>query len=181
MSSPYVGQIMMFGGNFAPAGWAFCNGQPMAISQNDTLFNLIGTTYGGDGQETFNLPDLQGRMPVHMGQSGSLQSYAIGEQAGVEQVTLTTAQIPLHNHAVDVESGQPGSASVPASNLILADEGQNGAQPANVYVPNNTTNQVALTGATIGVNGGSQPHSNIQPLLVINFIISLYGVYPSPT
>ncbi|MEA2833083.1 MAG: hypothetical protein QOG66_1285, partial [Methylobacteriaceae bacterium] len=125
--------------------------------------------------------DLQGRMPVHMGTGQGLQTYQIGEKAGVEQVTLTTQQIPVHNHPVDVETGQPGSSSVPANNVILADEGQNGAQPANVYVPNNTTNQVALTNATIGPSGGSQPHNNVQPLLVLNFIISLFGVYPSPT
>lgn len=182
MSQPYVGQIMMFGGNFAPVGWAFCNGQLIPISENDVLFNLIGTTYGGDGQNTFALPDLQGRVPVHMGQGpGITNNYIIGEQFGVEQVTLTTQQIPSHNHSAMAVSGTPGNASVPASNLFLADEFQNGAEPANVYLPYDSANQVGLAGQSVGPAGGSQPHDNMQEYLTINFIIALYGVYPSPT
>ena len=122
MGQPFVGEIRMFGGSFAPAGWAFCNGQPMAISENDTLFTLIGTTYGGDGQETFNMPDLQGRLPVHAGQGSGLQNYQLGEKGGVESVTLTTNQIPNHNHAV-VASINQADVNVPANGTILASMG----------------------------------------------------------
>jgi microcystin-dependent protein len=180
MSSPYVGQILMFGGNFAPAGWALCQGQLMPISENETLFNLIGTTYGGDGQSTFGLPNLQGRIPIHMGQGQGLSFYNIGQAAGVESVTLTTQQIPVHNHSVAVKTGAGGDSSKPASTVVLADEFQNSGQAVNVYTTS-VTNTAALAQQTIGFTGGNQPHENRQPLLVINFIISLFGVYPSPT
>jgi microcystin-dependent protein len=182
MSQPYIGQIMIFGGSFAPQGWAFCNGQTMDISQNDTLFNLIGTTYGGDGRTTFNLPDLQGRVPVHIGQGPGLSNYNIGDKAGVESVTLTTPQLPAHNHQVAVVTGTTqGNTSTPGfqSNSVLADEFQSQANAAFAYVANNGTNQVALGTKTIGLTGGSQPHENRQPFLAINYIISLFGVFPS--
>jgi microcystin-dependent protein len=179
MSQPYVGQILMFGGNFAPAGWMFCAGQLIPISENETLFNLIGTTYGGDGQSTFALPDLRGRAPVHMGQGQGLSNYTIGEPFGVEQVTLTTQQIPGHNHTVNVLTGTQGNQSKVANNVVLSDE-LTTQSSALTYV-NNTANSVALGPKTIGPNGGSQPHENHQPLLVINYIISMFGVYPSPT
>jgi len=182
MSQPYIGQIMMFGGNFAPAGWAFCNGQQMDISQNDTLFNLIGTTYGGDGQTTFNLPDLRGRAPIHMGQGpGITQNYVIGEQLGVESVTLTTQQIPQHNHTVQVKTGTTqGNQSKPDSNVVLGDEltSQQAPVTAFTYNPSNA-NQTTLGPKTIGLTGGSQPHENRQQFLVINYVISLFGVFPS--
>lgn len=175
MSQPYVGEIRMFGGSFAPAGWAFCAGQLMPISENDTLFNLIGTTYGGDGQETFALPDLQGRVPVH---AGGAQSYVLGEKGGVESVTLTTNQIPIHNHTPQVVSGSGGSASTPTNATILAD-----CQVAttNTYTPFAAANaQVQMNNNSIGIFGGSQPHDNIQETLCVSYIISLFGIYPQP-
>jgi microcystin-dependent protein len=164
----------MFGGSFAPAGWMFCAGQTIAISENDTLFNLIGTTYGGDGQETFNLPDLQGRLPVHAGQGpGISQNYVLGQKAGVETVTLTTNQIPSHNHAVTgTDSGQQASPL----NAIFATATSTQAG-VNAYDANPPT--TALVNTTIQPIGGNQPHSNIQPTLCISYIISLFGVYPS--
>jgi microcystin-dependent protein len=173
MSQPFVGEIRMFGGSFAPAGWAMCDGQLMPISQNDTLFNLIGTTYGGDGQETFALPNLQSRIPVHAGQGpGISQSYQLGETGGVESVTLTINQIPIHTH--------------PA--LCSTDFGQQ-PQPTGVFFAQPTTGTM-FTGAgqtplvnmaptTVAPTGGSQPHDNMLPFLVITFIISLFGIFPS--
>ena len=171
MSSPFVGEIRMFGGNFAPAGWAFCNGAVMAIDQNDTLFNLIGTTYGGDGQSTFALPDLQGRVPIHMGQGAGLSSYTIGEQGGTETVTLTTNQIPSHGH---LAMGQSANGNQPApGGGVWASSSLN--QYANVAADTN------MNAANIGMDGGSQPHENIMPYLCVSFILSLFGVFPSQT
>jgi|ERR1051325_3789614 microcystin-dependent protein len=168
MSQPYVGEIRMFGGSFAPAGWAFCAGQLMPISQNDTLFNLIGTTYGGDGQSTFALPDLQGRAPLHQGTLNGI-TYQIGEKAGVESVTLTTQQIPVHNHSV-------------LANTAIA---QN-PQPQDSILGQGSGMQIYITdtgsqnfGAPISVVGGSQPHENMMPYLCVSFIISLFGVFPT--
>jgi microcystin-dependent protein len=172
MSQPYVGEIRMFGGNFAPAGWMFCNGQLVPISENETLFQLIGTTYGGDGQETFQLPNLQSRIPIHQGQGPGLSSYIIGEAAGVESVTLTTQQIPNHNHAAV-------GAAVTGDQTSL-----NNALPANSVTITpylNTSPDAPFNAAAIGPTGGSQPHENLQPYLCINFIISLFGVFPSQT
>src|SRR5438034_6741444 len=171
MGEPFVGEIRMFGGNFAPAGWMFCQGQTLAISENDTLFTLIGTTYGGDGQETFNLPDLQGRAPMHMGQGpGITQNYVEGESAGVETVTLTTNQIPIHNHAFLVSLD--AAVSTDPTNQTIAQTSQ--IHMFTQDVTNRQMNQIALTPA-----GGSQPHENMQPYLCISFIISLFGVFPS--
>src|SRR3954454_20692565 len=125
MAQPYVGEIRMFAGNFAPAGWAMCAGQLMPIAENDTLFTLIGTTYGGDGQTTFNLPDLQGRVPIHQGQGSGLSNYTTGQNGGVEAVTLNTQQIASHNHAA-MTTALPGTTNVPATNTLLADEGPKG-------------------------------------------------------
>ncbi|HEX5182777.1 MAG TPA: tail fiber protein [Allosphingosinicella sp.] len=180
MGQPYVGEIRMFAGNFAPAGWAFCQGQTMAISENETLFQLIGTTYGGDGQNTFNLPNLSSRVPLHMGTGAGLSNYVIGETAGVEQVTLTTNQIPSHTHT-PLAAGVDATASVGTNGLILANMGPAGQTQIFTYGPNDSANQVQLNNNTITPVGGSQPHENLQPLLVINFIISLFGVFPSPT
>jgi microcystin-dependent protein len=182
MSQPYVGQIMIFGGNFAPAGWAFCQGQLLPISENDVLFQLIGTTYGGDGQETFGLPNLQGRVPLHMGQGSGLSNYVIGQASGTESVTLNTQQIPIHNHLVQVSSPNAGAnASTPAGNVVLADEFQNSGKDVFTYAPFNNTNQSALGPQSIALTGGNQPHENRQALLVLNFIISLFGVFPTPS
>jgi microcystin-dependent protein len=171
MGTPYVGEIRMFAGNFAPAGWAFCQGQSLAISENDVLFNLIGTTYGGDGQNTFNLPNLASRVPVHMGTGGG-SSYIIGQSAGVEAVTLTTPQIPAHSHTPLCNSGD-GTQNSP-SNGVWAQQTQNAPY-------SNVAPTVQMANNAIGATGGSQPHDNMVPYLVINFIISLFGVFPSPT
>jgi microcystin-dependent protein len=166
MSQPYIGEIRMFGGNFNPAGWAFCNGQLMPISENDTLFNLIGTTYGGDGEETFGLPDLQGRVPIHMG-----NQFQIGEAAGVENVTLTVNQIPAHTHPFLATTNQGGSTNPPANVVAQIPTG-------NVYIQDVAS--VALADDLLP-EGGSQPHDNFQPFLCVNFIISLFGIFPTQT
>lgn len=166
MANPYVGEIRMFGGNFAPAGWAFCDGQLLPISENETLFNLIGTTYGGDGEQTFALPDMRGRIPVHYG-----NNFNLAEMAGTESVTLTTAQIPTHTHAMIANSGIANSPN-PGNNLLGASSQVNMffGDPPNVQM-----------GASVGPAGGSQPHDNMMPFLCVNFIISLFGIFPSQT
>jgi len=168
MSSPYVGEIRMFGGNFAPAGWAFCEGQTLPISEYETLFNLIGTTYGGDGQSTFNLPDLRGRFPMHQG-----SGFVISQQGGVETVTLTVNQIPLHNHLA-LCSGGGGSVQGPVGAFWSTD-------PAGNTAAYNESGGSLMAGGAIGHAGGSQPHDNMQPYLAVSFIISLFGVFPSQT
>lgn len=173
MSSPYIGEIRMFGGSFAPVGWALCQGQTIPISQNDTLFNLIGTTYGGDGQNTFDLPDLQGRVPVHQGQGpGISQQYIIGQEAGVESVTVTTNQMPRHNHSFTGSSSVADSAS--PANAIYAQ-----AVSATPWYAGTVDSPLAAN--SVQPQGGSQPHENMQPWLCVSFIISLYGIYPTPT
>lgn len=176
MSAPYIGEIRMFGGNFAPQGWAFCNGQQLQISEYDTLFNLIGTTYGGDGQNTFQVPNLAGRVPVHMSGSG----YTLGQMAGAETVTLTQNQLPVHSHPLIV-ANTAGDSNTPQQNQALASMGPTGsAGQMNTYAAPSGTNQVTLAGTSIMPAGGNQPHTNIQPSVGINFIISLFGIYPSP-
>jgi microcystin-dependent protein len=168
--SPYIGQIMMVGFNFAPNGWAFCDGALLAISQFDALFNLIGTTYGGDGQQTFALPDLRGRVPVGIGQGAGLSSYVIGQSGGVESVTLNVNQLPSHQHVVSpgANSGEQTS-NRPDNNF-----------PAVGGYYATTTNSTSPMGApTLAPVGSGQPHNNIQPVLGINFIISLFGIFPS--
>jgi microcystin-dependent protein len=177
MAQPYVGEIRMFAGNFNPAGWQFCSGQLLPISQYETLFNLIGTTYGGDGQSNFALPDLRGRAPVHFGTSPvSGTSYQLAQTGGGENVTLTTQQIPSHNHPVQATTtGQtlsPGSNAFPA----LTASAQSGTA---IYDANTPT--VNLNANSIGNAGGSQPHDNMQPYLVLNYIISMFGIFPSQT
>jgi microcystin-dependent protein len=171
VSQPYVGEIRIFAGNFAPAGWALCNGQLLPISENETLFNLIGTTYGGDGQETFALPDLQGRTPVHAGQGpGISQNYQIGEEAGVEQVTLSVQQMPSHNHPM-LASANPGTQANAAGNTISS------SPSINFYIEG-IPPDASLNAGTLGPAGGGQPHENVQPYLCINYIISLFGIFP---
>jgi microcystin-dependent protein len=170
MGSPYVGEIRMVGFNFAPVGWAICQGQSLPIDQYDTLFNLIGTTYGGDGQTTFNLPDLQGRLPMHMGTGSGLSSRVIGQNGGVEQVTVTTQQIPGHSHVPNATVS--GTAPDPTNNFW---GGFSSAQYSD-QAPN-----AQMAGNAAQPAGGSQPHDNMLPFLVINFIISLFGIFPSPT
>jgi len=171
MAQPYIGEIRMFGGNFAPAGWAFCNGQTLAISENDTLFTLIGTTYGGDGQSTFNLPDLQGRLPVHQGTNAGT-TFTLGESGGVESVTLTTQQLPIHTHTFVGTTNQAGTTN-PPTNIV----GQNPGN--NIYIEDQAF--VALAPQSLLPDGGSQPHDNFQPYLCVSFIISLFGIFPSQT
>jgi microcystin-dependent protein len=179
MSSPYVGEIRMFGGNFAPAGWAFCNGQLMPISENDTLFNLIGTTYGGDGQSTFALPNLQSRVPMHAGTNAGI-TYQLGEAAGVEQVTLTTNQIPVHNHPLTAVS-TPGASSIklPANDLLADQVNVQTPTPlVSAYVVGSDPNLKSLAPNVLQISGGSQPHDNMLPFVCVNFIISLFGIFP---
>ena len=174
MAQPYVGEIRMFAGNFNPNGWAFCDGQLMPISENETLFQLIGTTYGGDGESTFALPNLQSRIPMHFGtSSASGTTYQIAEMAGVEEVTLTLNQIPAHTHPL-MASNDSGS-QLSAGNAVL------GAQsPVSIYRPNATPPNVPMNASSVSPAGGSQPHDNMQPFLCINYIISLFGLFPQP-
>jgi microcystin-dependent protein len=172
MAQPYVGEIRMFAGNFPPNGWMFCEGQTLPISENDVLFQLIGTTYGGDGEETFNLPNLASRVPMHMGTGPDGTTYQIGEMAGTEQETLTIQQIPNHTHAFTGSSAN-GSQANPSANIMAT---MTSVTPyAEDFVAAN------FAPNTISPTGGSQPHENTQPFLCINFIISLFGVFPSQT
>jgi microcystin-dependent protein len=167
MAQPYVGEIRMFGGNFAPAGWAFCNGQLLPISENETLFQLIGTTYGGDGESTFGLPDLQSRAPIHQG-----NGFNLAETGGAETVTLTVQQIPTHGHPL-IAANAPGTTPNPAGRVIAS-------SPAiDAYIEDAPS--VSLAPSAVSPIGGSQPHTNLQPYLAVNFIISLFGLFPPPT
>jgi len=165
MGQPYLGEIRMFGGNFAPVGWMFCEGQVLPIIEYDILFNLIGTTYGGDGQSTFALPDLRGRVPIHQG-----SAYTIGQQGGTESVTLTTNQMPNHTHALLASNTQGGLSSPGGHHLANSP----------VYSDGSGT-PVAMAASAVATSGGSQPHSNLQPYLCVSFIISLLGIYPTPS
>lgn len=167
MAQPYVGEIRMFGGNFAPAGWMFCEGQLLPISENEVLFQLIGTTYGGDGQSTFALPDLRGRIPIHQG-----NGFILAESGGAEEITLTVNQIPAHSHPLLASTG-PGNVNAPAGNMT----GESAA--VKIYISEAPT--ANLNPAAVNSVGGSQPHTNFQPYLCINFIVSLFGIFPSPT
>jgi microcystin-dependent protein len=169
MAQPYVGEIRMFAGNFAPAGWMFCEGQLLPISENETLFQLIGTTYGGDGESTFALPDLRGRVPLHQG-NGSI----LAETGGAENITLTVPQIPAHTHPL-LATSAPGADGTPV-NRVLAETGTAGAF---AYLEDEPTTNLAPN--AISSVGGSQPHENMQPYLCVNYIISLFGLFPSPT
>ncbi|MCA1613576.1 MAG: tail fiber protein [Acidobacteria bacterium] len=167
MAQPYVGEIRMFAGNFAPVGWMFCDGQLLPISENETLFQLIGTTYGGDGQETFALPNLQSRIPIHQG-----NGFILAETGGAEEVTLTTQQIPVHNHPMIVSLDTAGASTVSGNvtGQVGATQIYREAPPASPFAP-----------TAMGPTGGSQPHTNLQPYLCINYIISLFGIFPSQT
>mgnify|MGYP001818084216 CR=1 FL=1 len=172
MSEPFIGEIRMFGGNFAPRGWALCDGQLLQIAQNDALFSLLGTIYGGDGRTTFGLPDLRGRVPIHMGQGPGLSSRQIGSKAGAETVTLTSAHLPAHTHAMGA-SGQAGTsasptAAVPAAVGLTAQYSTAGVSPAN-----------EMNAAAVSSAGGGQSHVNIQPFQCVTFIIALTGIFPS--
>jgi microcystin-dependent protein len=168
MSNPYIGEIRMFAGNFAPLGWMLCQGQTLPISQYDALFALIGTTYGGDGQTTFNLPNLSSRVPMHQGTGGG-NNYVLGQMAGQESVTLTTPQMPSHTHPMPCAASNSNSAA-PAGAFCGATSSNAYASPA----PNASMNPASVSSV-----GGNQPHDNMMPYLAINFIISLFGIFPS--
>ncbi len=167
---PYIGEIRLFAGNFAPAGWAFCEGQLLPISEYETLFQLIGTTYGGDGQSTFAMPDLRGRLPIHQGTGPGLSTYILAESLGVEEVTLTVNQITVHTHAMLAYNAVANTPN-PGNNLLAL------SSQVNMFFgdPPNTSMQAG----TISPVGGSQPHNNSMPYLCVNFILSLFGVYPT--
>ena len=177
MAQPYVGEVRMFGGSFAPASWAFCNGQSMSISEYSALYNLIGTTYGGNGTTTFNLPNLQGRLCVGMGQAPGLSNYTIGQTAGQETVTLTSNQMPMHSHALNATT-TTANLGTPAGNLT---GNATPLTPTNqrMYAgaPGQTTGNLA--GNPVSLAGGNQPHSNLMPSLCVSFIIALFGIYPT--
>jgi microcystin-dependent protein len=167
MAQPYVGEIRMFAGNFPPAGWMFCEGQTLPISENETLFQLIGTTYGGDGESTFSLPDLRGRIPIHQG-----NGFILAEIGGSEEITLTVNQIPQHNHTL-IGSSVNGTQANPANNFLSS------STVIQAYIEE--TPAAGMAPNSIGPFGGSQPHTNFQPYLCVDFIISLFGIFPSPT
>ena len=170
MSEPFIAEIRIFAGNFAPRGWAFCNGQLLPISQNTALFSLIGTTYGGDGRTTTALPNLEGRAPMHPGRGPGLTDRRLGQRGGVEMVTLTEAQMPSHQHSVEADQ-TPANLTNPIGNFAARGRG--------VGVYTSTNNPVPMEANAITNTGGSQAHNNMQPYLTINFIIALVGLYPS--
>lgn len=167
MAQPYVGEIRMFAGNFAPAGWMFCEGQLLPISEYETLFNLIGTTYGGDGQSTFALPDLRGRIPIHQG-----NGFILAETGGAEEITLTVSQIPAHSHPL-LATSAGGTVATPVNGLLAE------SVSINPFIEDVTNSN--MNAAAVSAVGGSQPHTNFQPYLCVDFIISLFGIFPSPT
>jgi len=168
MAQPYIGEIRMAGFNFAPAGWAFCDGSLLDIAQNETLFNLIGTMYGGDGQTTFGLPDLRGRVPMHMG-----NGHVIAQMGGQETVTLVTQQIPAHTHAANADNNAGGLVGPGGGVWAASSNYMQFAPPAGA--------NVSMNPQAIASDGGSQPHDNMLPFLTLNFIISLFGIFPTPT
>lgn len=169
MSTPYVGEIRLFAGNFAPAGWMLCQGQLLAIAENEVLFQLIGTTYGGDGESSFSLPDLRGRVPVHQGQGPGMSQRTLGELGGTETVTLLASQMPIHTHALHASTAA-ASGSTPGGALL-----------ATTPVPSYDANPAAtaMAAGAVGSTGGTQPHENMAPTLALNYIISLFGIFPS--
>jgi microcystin-dependent protein len=178
MSEAFLGEVRMFGGNFAPKGWALCNGQIISIQQNSALFSLLGTTFGGNGVSTFALPDLRGRLPLHAGQGLGLSAYVIGQNGGSENVTLNSNQMPAHTHTAQatVNASARADASSP-SGAVPADTGGTSIYAA---APDGaTTMNAGMITTVIGAAGGNQPHPNLQPFLVVNFIIALQGIYPA--
>jgi microcystin-dependent protein len=167
---PYIGEIRIFAGNFAPRGWALCNGQILSIAQNTALFSLLGTTYGGNGQTTFALPNLQGRAPMHPGQGPGLTPRVLGESSGINTVTLLTNEMPAHTHALTASSS-PASARNPTGNPLARSRNGNAYQTT-------IQNLVPLAAQAVSLAGSGQPHNNMQPYLALNFIIALQGIYP---
>jgi len=177
MSAPFIGEIRMAGFNFAPSGWALCQGQLLPISQNPALFTLIGTTYGGDGQNTFQLPDLQGRIPINQGQAPGLSPYLMGQRAGSEAVTLVSAQMPSHIHSLLANADAASSANPTSGYLARASVPSLPSANVMVYAPVATL--APMNGQTIGPTGGNQPHDNVMPFQCVNFIICLEGIFPT--
>jgi microcystin-dependent protein len=175
MSDPFIAEVKIFAGNFAPRGWAFCDGQLLSIAQNTALFSLVGTTYGGDGRTTMGLPNLQGRAPMHPGNGPGLTPRRLGETGGVQTVTLTAAQMPSHTHTAQVTT-QPGSDDDPQNDAVLGA----GSTPATLlYGASTSTLDGEMAGAALANYGGGQAHNNLQPVLALNYIIALVGLYPS--
>jgi len=170
MSEPFVGEIRMFAGNFSPRGWAFCDGQLLAVSQNDALFSLVGTIYGGDGRTTFGLPDMRGRLPIHRGQGPGLSTRNIGGRGGREEETLTVNQMPSHSHSLQA-SAEPAVSPNPQGRVLAE------APTDRVYRPGSA--DVGMAFNTVSPVGGSQSHTNLMPFLCVHFIIALVGIYPS--
>ncbi|GJD48288.1 hypothetical protein OPKNFCMD_1005 [Methylobacterium crusticola] len=175
MSEPFLGEIRLFGGNYAPRGWALCNGQLLQISQNTALFAILGTTFGGDGRTTFGLPDLQGRVPVHSGTGAGLPPAALGQRGGATTVTLATPQIPQHTHALSAVKAPGGLTDPTNAYLTPTNDGQGTVYPS--FAATGTT--VPMNPGSVAVSGGSQPHDNMQPYLCVTFIIALEGLYPA--
>lgn len=171
MSEPFVGEIRMFAGNFAPRGWAFCDGQLLAVSQNDALFSLYGTIYGGDGRTTFGLPDMRGRIPIHAGQGPGLSPRNLGSKAGTEQETVTINELPTHSHTFSGVNVQATETSPGANETLAQSVGY------DAYVPNQ--NATPMSNNTVSAVGGSRSHTNEMPFLCVNFIVALFGIYPS--
>jgi microcystin-dependent protein len=171
MSEPFVGEIRMFGGSFAPRSWALCDGQLLAVNQNDALFSLLGTTYGGDGRTTFGLPDLRGRIPLHAGSGPGLTPRSLGSRSGTESNTLNANQVPAHNHILNGTTNPAGDTN-PAGNLPGTAAG------SNLY-NNASANLVAMDADMIAPDGDGESHNNVMPFLCVNFIIALFGIYPS--
>jgi len=178
--NPFLGMMFAFGGNFAINGFALCSGQLLAISQNTALFSILGTTYGGNGQSTFALPDLRGRAPISVGQGPGLSNYDLGQQSGAETVTLITGNLPAHNHGLMV-SNTAGTTGVPANNTAFAKGPATGAGPNATLAKMYTTSaaNIALTPPSIGMTGGGQPISTLPPTLVVTWLIALQGIFPS--
>ena len=177
MSSPFVAEIRIFPFNFAPKGWAFCDGQLMMISQNTALFSLLGTTYGGDGKSTFALPDLQGAAPVQQGQGPGLSQYFLGEATGSETVTLLTSEMPAHNHTMEADFNHFNAKATSPNGAVLVNDSPKLTFANAPAAPNLQT----MNPAMISVAGGSQPHNNMMPYLTLNYCIALQGVYPPRT
>lgn len=176
MAYPYISEIKMFAGTFAPAGWFFCDGRLLPIAEYETLFNLIGTTYGGDGQTTFGLPDLRGRVPIHTGASIGTSNHILGETGGAEEVTITTNQMPGHNHAVNCSSAGTTQASMATKTTPLNNFPGTESTGAGIY---ETSSNSTMNAGMIGSTGGALPHYNLQPYLTVNFIIAWDGVFPT--
>lgn len=175
MAEPFVGEIRMFAGNFAPRGWSYCDGQLLAVSQNDALFSLLGTIYGGDGRTTFGLPDLRGRLPIHAGSGPGLSPRRLGAKSGMEKVTLATTQLPSHTHA-PAATAAVANQGTPSTARVLAQAGT-----ISAYQSGNPSTTVAMNTNSVSKIGGGRDHTNLMPFECVHFIIALFGIYPSRT